>query len=157
MDLEELLAKLDSGASARKAAERALLSQAEEDLQSAQAQVVPLEAGVVPERVEADARLEAEVDERDGHDARLVIRAEDEKVVEEPRDPRLLGRGDGEAERAPDQILAHEIRWREQHARYPERLATRALVGVSAPVVVRNLAFLGLACGRVAAAEPKGK
>ena len=49
-----------------------------------QAQIVALEERVVPEEVDPDARVEAEVDERERREPRLVVRAEREEVVERP-------------------------------------------------------------------------
>jgi hypothetical protein len=86
-----------------------------------QSEIVAVEPGVVPERVDADAGIEAEVDERDGHDAGLVVRTECEKIVERRRQLGSLGLGDHEFERAPDHVLGHDVRREKHDARHPQR------------------------------------
>ena len=86
-----------------------------------QAQVVALEERVVPEDVDADARVEPEVDERDRREARLVVRPEGEEVVERVGQVGALGRGDRRAEGAAEEELAREVERGEKDARDPER------------------------------------
>jgi hypothetical protein len=75
------------------------------------------ESGVVPKSVQSDARLETEVDERDGHDARLVVGTEQEEIIEHPRNVSFFSGGNGRTERTADHELTHEIGGRKQNTR----------------------------------------
>ncbi len=99
-------------------------------------QVVALEEGVVPEHVEADARIEAEVEEREREEPHLVIRAEREEVVERGRHVGAFGGRQQGADGAADQELAREVDGREENPRDPQRDVSRGRRGRRAPFVV---------------------
>jgi len=93
---------------------------------------------VVPEE-EADARLEAEVEERGGHEARAALLEREE--VDEERGPVLsLGRGEQPAEGLTDQVLEDEVDREEEDPREPEHDLARGGPGLVAAVVVGQLA-----------------
>ena len=73
------------------------------------APVVVLGDGVVPENVDADARIEVELEEADRDEARLVLRPPGEKIVDLPRQLRFLRRGDRERERLANDVLGREV------------------------------------------------
>jgi hypothetical protein len=83
--------------------------------------VVALEEGVVPEGVDADAGLEAEVDQRNRSEAGLVIWTERKEVVDLGRKVRPLRRTHRGAQRLTDDVLAREIQGEEDDPRDPQR------------------------------------
>jgi hypothetical protein len=108
------------------------------------AQIVPLEERVVPERVYAQAGVEAEVDERDRSEARLVLGPEGEEVVDRAGDVRALGGHLDGPDGPADQVLGGEVHRREDHARHPEQILAQRGSRGRAPRVIGGLALGGL-------------
>jgi hypothetical protein len=73
--------------------------------------VILLHERVVPEPVDADARVEPELDERDGRESDLVIRSEREEVLELLGDLAALGGDRDRSEWAAQDVLAREVEW----------------------------------------------
>ena len=115
------------------------------EVRGVRADVVLVGEGVVPEKIEADARREAEVVEGRGHDARFVLRPEGEDVEERIGPVVALGKRDDGAERPPDHVLAHQVRREEDHPRDPQRdvAGGRRRIGSAVVVGDRALGIVG--------------
>ena len=108
---------------------------------SVDTQIVALEESIVPERVDADARVEAEVDKGDRREAGLVVGPEGEEVVEGVGEVGALGRADGSAQRAANQPLAHEVQRRKEDPGAPECHLTRGRRSRASTLVVGHRAL----------------
>ncbi len=108
---------------------------------SVHAEVVAFEERVVPKKIQADTRVESEVEKYDRRDARLMIRTEGEEVVKDGRDVASLGRGDERSQWPPEHELADEVERRKRDARNPEQGVAGGGGRERSPFVVGQGAF----------------
>src|SRR5262249_24133773 len=104
-------------------------------------EVIALTEQVVPERVDADARAEAKIEERRGDDAGLLVRTEKEEIPDGRRPLILLRRRDEPAERASDDELTDEIERRQEDARDPQRHVAGGRGGLSPALIIGQRAL----------------